>query len=32
MKEGAERIALGTRIAAVLLTIALLGMSVAQYM
>jgi putative copper export protein len=32
MKEGAERIALGTRIGAVLMTIALLGMSIAQYM
>jgi len=32
MKEGAERIALGTRIGAVFMTIALLGMSIAQYM
>ena len=31
MKEGAERIMLGTRIGAVLMTISLLGMSVAQY-
>jgi hypothetical protein len=32
MKAGSEQIALGTRIAAVLMTIALLGMSIAQYM
>ena len=31
MKAGSERIALGTRIVAVLMTIALLGMSIAQY-
>jgi uncharacterized membrane protein len=31
MKAGSEQIALGTRIGAVLMTIALLGMSIAQY-
>jgi hypothetical protein len=31
MKEGSERIALGTRIGAVLMSISLLGMSIAQY-